>query len=574
VKPEVGFFALAPGLARSAWDSFSWILAMQVAVLLRYDGDVPAGVPLNALVLSLGAALGQLTLSLILQRLRGRFLLGSFDEIFGVSLVTFLVTVGTFLFALVISPAFVPRSVPLIAGTLALGLMLAARFAVRSIRQHRRTPKSGARVIILGAGESGEQIARQMIASPDSGYIPVAFLDDDPTKSNLRVQGVRVYGTSNDLEHVARDFSAEILVVAVGAISSKQLRSLDSRCSQAGLRLRVIPTTSEIMSGSVRLGDITDVTEEELLGRRPVQTDESAIQRFLQGKRVLVTGAGGSIGSELARQVNRYEPGALFLLDRDESALHSLQLSLDGRGLLDDPNLILADIRDAERLIEIFDSTRPEIVFHAAALKHLTLLERYPQEAQKTNVDGTRNVLQAAETVGTPVFINISTDKAADPKSVLGRTKLQTEVLTAKAFPSENLVERRYMSVRFGNVIGSRGSVLTTFRHQVARGGPLTVTDPAVTRFFMTVPEAVHLVLQAAVLGEHGETLILDMGDPVRIADVAQHLIERSGQAIDIVYTGLRPGEKLTEALIAPTEEYEIRKHPLILHVRSTTPGE
>jgi len=247
---------------------------------------------------------------------------------------------------------------------------------------------------------------------------------------------------------------------------------------------------------------------------------------------------------------------------------------LDGHGLLDDPNLILADIRDAERLIEIFDSTRPEIVFHAAALKHLTLLERYPQEAQKTNVDGTRNVLQAAETVGTPVFINISTDKAADPKSVLGRTKLQTEVLTAKAFPSEDLVERRYMSVRFGNVIGSRGSVLTTFRHQVARGGPLTVTDPEVSRFFMTVPEAVHLVLQAAVIGEHAETLILDMGEPVRIVDVAQHLIERSGQAIDIVYTGLRPGEKLTEDLVAPNEKYEIRKHPLILHVRSTSPGD
>jgi dTDP-glucose 4,6-dehydratase len=318
-----------------------------------------------------------------------------------------------------------------------------------------------------------------------------------------------------------------------------------------GVRVQVIPTASEIVGGAVRLGDISDVTEEDLMGRRPIQTDEGQITDFIHGKRVLVTGAGGSIGSELVRQIARYNPARLFLLDRDESGLHAAQLTLDGSGTLTSEDLMLADIRDDVRMDEVFQKTQPQIVFHAAALKHLPLLERFPSEALKTNVLGTRNVLASAQEAGVQVFVNISTDKAADPTSILTSSP-----------------RSKYVSVRFGNVLGSRGSVIHTFRYQIAKGGPVTVTDERVTRYFMTVSEAVHLVLQASVIGGHGETLILDMGTPVRIADVARYMIQKSGRSVEIVFSGLRPGEKVDEQLVGSGESADRPIHPLISHAK------
>jgi len=313
------------------------------------------------------------------------------------------------------------------------------------------------------------------------------------------------------------------------------------------------------------LGDISDVTEEDLMGRRPIKTDEVEITAFIRGKRILVTGAGGSIGSELVRQIYRYRPSALFLLDRDESALHRVQLTLDGSGHLMSPNLILADIRDAQRVDEVIKDTGPEIIFHAAALKHLPLLERHPEEAFKTNVRGTANILKAAIDHDVTHFVNISTDKAADPTSILGKSKLLTEQLTA-GVPED--AKRTFVSVRFGNVLGSRGSVIETFRFQIENGGPVTVTDETVTRFFMTIREAVHLVLQAAVIGTHGETLILDMGSPIKIVDLAQHMINRSGRSINIEFTGLRPGEKAHEVLVSLTELATPTSHELVTSSR------
>ena len=312
------------------------------------------------------------------------------------------------------------------------------------------------------------------------------------------------------------------------------------------------------------LGDISKVTEEDLLGRRPIHTEESGIAAMLAGRRVLITGAGGSIGSELARQVHRYGPAYLGLLDRDESALHAVQLSIQGRALLDSDDLILADIRDGARIRTAMAHVMPDVVIHAAALKHMPMLERSPDEAFKTNVLGTRNVLIAARECGVPIFVNISTDKAADPENVLGYSKKMTERLTAGM---QAPIDGRYLSVRFGNVLGSRGSVLTAFRAQIATGGPVTVTDPEVTRYFMTIPEAVHLVLQAATIGSDAETLILDMGTPVRIADVARHMIGKSGRDIAIVYTGLRKGEKLHEVLAGADEVGERTEHSLITQV-------
>ncbi|NCD16927.1 MAG: polysaccharide biosynthesis protein [Actinobacteria bacterium] len=316
----------------------------------------------------------------------------------------------------------------------------------------------------------------------------------------------------------------------------------------------------------VQLSQVHEVRVEDLLGRRPVQTDLSAIAGYVSGKTVLITGAGGSIGSELARQVHRFGPSELVLLDRDESGLHGVQLSIYGQGLLDSRDMVLADIREADVLDRVFSEHKPEVVFHAAALKHLPMLEQYPEEGWKTNVLGTLNVLEAARRHGVRHFVNISTDKAADATSVLGKTKRAAEELTAW-FAAEGA--GTYLSVRFGNVLGSRGSMLHTFTAQIERGGPITVTHPDITRFFMTIPEACELVIQAGAIGDPGDVLVLDMGTPIKILDVATRLIAHSGRRdVEVVFTGLRPGEKLHEVLFSENEAGEPSGHPLISHVQ------
>jgi FlaA1/EpsC-like NDP-sugar epimerase len=346
---------------------------------------------------------------------------------------------------------------------------------------------------------------------------------------------------------------------------SALVRDISQRATAAGLTVKILPTLSDLL-GAARVGirDVRDIDIADLLGRHQVDTDVAEIADYLRGQRVLVTGAGGSIGSELCRQIAAFGPAELMMLDRDESALHAVSLSIHGEARLDLPQAVLADIRDGEALRELFLQRRPDVVFHAAALKHVNMLEQYPAEGWKTNVLGTRNVLEAATAVGVSHFINVSTDKAADPVNVLGRTKRMAERLTA-TYAQQN--EGRFLSVRFGNVLGSRGSVLETFAAQIARGGPLTVTHPDVTRFFMTIPEAVQLVIQAGVIGNGGEALVLDMGEPVRIADVAAQLIAMDGRPINILFTGLRPGEKLHEELFGSDEQDSRPVHPLVSHV-------
>ena len=545
-------------------DFVAWTLAVPIALWLRFDFSVPLGDWWTALFWGIAAGILHVAAGYVRKLYRGRYRFGSFDEVTGVVISASVVTLIGEIGVLLAHPTDLPRTVPLLAGGLALGMMLAGRFSLRFLRERVRTPRDGDRTLVYGAGDGGSQLVRAMVANRNSGYCLVGLLDDDPRKRHLRISGVRVRGTICDLEKTVDLLDVQVLVVAIANVNAAQLRDLDKRCRALGVQLRVIPSAVEIVKGAVRLSDVSDVTEEDLLGRRPVHTDESGIAQMLAGKRVLITGAGGSIGSELARQVNSYDPAFLGLLDRDESALHALHLSMFGKALLDTDDLILADIRDSARLREIMQQVRPDVVFHAAALKHLPMLEAAPSEAFKTNVLGTRNVLQAAYEAGTPVFVNISTDKAADPVSVLGHSKRTTERLTAGIEPPH---AGRYLSVRFGNVLGSRGSMLTAFRSQIASGGPVTVTHREVTRYFMTVKEAVHLVLQAATLGRDSETLILDMGEPVRIADVAAHMIEKSGRDIDIVYTGLREGEKLHEALSSEQESGSRPLHPLITHV-------
>jgi dTDP-glucose 4,6-dehydratase len=442
--------------------------------------------------------------------------------------------------------------------------MGSARYIKRLYVDRAVRPTDDARrVLIYGAGYLGGVIVRRMLTDTASNYVPVGLIDDDRAKRHFQVMGVPVLGRLSDLARIAQDTNATELFVSIAKVDSLRLRAIADIADPLGLTVKVLPVLAEILEGKTKLSDVRDVSIVDLIGRHPVDTKVESIAGYLLGKRILVTGAGGSIGSELCRQILTFAPAELIMLDRDETALQQVQLSISGHGLLDTKEVVLADIRDAEALQTIFQDRRPEVVFHAAALKHLPMLEQYPDEAWKTNVLGSLNVLQASMAVGVQTFVNISTDKAANPTSNLGHSKRAAERLTAWA---ANESGANYLSVRFGNVIGSRGSMLPVFESMIASGGPLRVTHPDVTRFFMTIPEACQLVVQAGGIGRPGEVLILDMGEPVRILDVAKRMIGRSGKDIQIVFTGLRPGEKLHEELIGFEESDDRPFHPKISH--------
>ncbi|MFN8185192.1 MAG: nucleoside-diphosphate sugar epimerase/dehydratase [Candidatus Nanopelagicales bacterium] len=544
-------------------DSASWAVSITAFTLLRYI-DVPTGVPWARTVTAIAIAVGsQLIAGTLFWLYDGRYRVGSRDEAFALApsyLVSMIVLEVTSL--LFPGERLLAASIPVAAGFSALLLGAGGRLVWRSLQESGVRPSGGEPALVLGVGSAGTQLVTNMLADHESPYLPVGLLDDDPQKRHLHIQKIPVLGTRSDLKAAVERTGATVLIIAIPSARSQLFRDVSESAAELGLQVKVLPTLARIFETGVGVRDLRDMDVTDLLGRDPVNTDVEACRRFLKGKRVLVTGAGGSIGSELCRQVARFEPAALLMLDRDESALHALQLSMTGRALLDSNDVILADIRDPEALQHAFELHRPEVVFHAAALKHLPMLEQYPEEAWKTNVLGTANVLEAARAVGVEVFVNISTDKAANPTSVLGYSKRIAERITASVGAD---TAGKFISVRFGNVLGSRGSVLPAFAEQIARGGPVTVTDPDVTRYFMMIPEACQLVIQATAIGTDGEALVLYMGEPVRILEVAKQMIEMSGrQGIPIVFTGLRDGEKLHEELIGDSEGRRETTHPLI----------
>lgn len=547
------------------WDGAWWALAVPAATWLRYDGNI-AGAPLAPIALfALLAVALHVAVGLVFWRYRGHHIVGAIDDAIDVGLVAG--SVGTLLFLIGLTGlAGVPRSLALIATLVVLLMILGTRLARRSAREWRARPDAGSaqRVLVFGAGWGGQQIVRSMLGDRRSGYLPVGFIDDDLAIRHRRVSGVPVLGPRADLAGVAGRTGAEVLVVAIRDLDLGVLRELNKAAIEAGLRVKVVPALTELLTPSIGFADLRDIDLADLMGRQPVDVDIAAIAGYLKGKVVLVTGAGGSIGAELCRQIHRYDPAELLMLDRDESALHALHLSLHGHALLNTPDTILADIRDAGTVSATFQERRPEVVFHAAALKHLPMLEQYPHEAWLSNVVGTANVLDAALAIEVEAFVNISTDKAANPASVLGASKRIGERLVAHA---GSRAAGNYLSVRFGNVIGSRGSVLTTFVDQIGSGGPVTVTHPDITRFFMTIPEAVRLVIQAGAIGRPGEVLVLDMGRPIRIVDVARQLMVLAGRPVQILYTGLRDGEKLHEELFGAGEADHRPAHPSVSHV-------
>jgi FlaA1/EpsC-like NDP-sugar epimerase len=554
------------GPTAALFDATAWFIALTIGTLERFDFRVDLIDARKLALFAVGAATTQVVVGSFAGLYVGRWRIGSREE--AGAIVADVVLMTALLFSIDRLPRIrpVPLSSVIAGGFCALVLMGGTRFALREAIDYRRRPssKTAIRLIVFGAGEGGTQAVNAMLCDRHSPYVPVALLDDALSKRALHMRGLRVEGGRDDLAEVAKRHQAEALLIAIPSADTNTIAELTELGRSLGLAVKILPPVGELFGTDVDVVDIRDVHEHDLLGRGVVDTDVMSVAGYLTGKRVLVTGAGGSIGSELCRQIARFEPSDLCMVDRDESRLHGVQLSLEGRALLDSPNVVLLDIRDRENVFELFRERRPQVVFHAAAVKHLPLLEHHPGAAVQVNVSGSRHVLAAAAEVGVDYFVNISTDKAADPISVLGATKRIAERMTAYVAGEAT---GTFLSVRFGNVLGSSGSVLTTFRAQAAGGGPITVTDADVTRYFMTVTEAVELVIQAGVIGRSGEVLVLDMGEPVRIADVAQRFVERAAQPIEIVFTGLRKGEKLHEVLFATGEVDERPFHPLISHV-------
>lgn len=556
-------------------DAVCWLIAGLIFVTARYDFLLNDDQWLSAFWYIVVAIVLQMMLGWVSKVYRGLTLPGSFLE--ASALVTTVIALWVVLgivFGLVWP--VVPRGFVATVLFGALVLMMGARFFLRAMRRRQllRAERPHAEdVLIYGAGNAGGQLGQQLLTYNDAPYRVAGYIDEDPSKRYLHLGGSRVVGSRADLVDQAREADVATVVLAITNADAQFIVELKKELAAAGIRLLVLPPLNEIVGGRVRVSDIREVDINDILGRHPITTDLSSIADYLTGKVVLITGAGGSIGSEIARQVHAFGPKELVCLDRDESALHGVQLSIYGKGLLDTPDMVLCDIRDLEALDAVFAAHRPDVVFHAAALKHLPMLEQYPEEGWKTNVLGSLNVLRCAEKYGVARYVNISTDKAADPSSILGLTKRFAERLTA--WYAEQGAGN-YVSVRFGNVLGSRGSVLHTFHAQIEKGGPVTVVHPDITRYFMTIPEACQLVLQAGVLGRPGDVMVFDMGTPVKILDVANQLIEASGKPVEVVFTGLRPGEKMHEVLFSEREAPTPMDHPLIsrVHVPAGSPDE
>lgn len=565
-------FSSVTGLIQFILDIMAWSAAATMALLMRSSlQDVPniGSLAQDTLFRALPAVvIIQAVTGYVVGIYRHRWRYGSFDEVKGLIVsATVTTTILLLLRFMDRSADAFPRSAIIAGGILGLFFTAASRYTWRLAREQLRRPTelTAQKLLVYGAGEGGIQIVNTMLRNPNSPFLPVAFLDDNTATHKLSISGVPVLGGREAIAKVALRTGAKTLLIAIPSADSTLISEISEVARDARLEVKILPAVQSLNEYTVDTSEIRDLTDEDLLGRHRVKINLDEISQYLVNRRVLVTGAGGSIGSELCRQLVRFNPAELIMLDRDESALHELQLSIYGRALLDTPQTVLADLRDERAINDLFETRKPQVVFHAAALKHLPLLERYPHEAYQTNVLGTSTMLKASQRAGVEVFINISTDKAANPISVLGFSKRIAERLTADfAFRSG---PGKYISVRFGNVLGSRGSVLMSFRDQISKGGPVTVTHRGVTRYFMTISEAVQLVIQAGAIGSTGEVLVLDMGKPVNIHDVAEQLVRNSGKPIKIEVVGLRVGEKVHEELFGDGELDERPRHPLISHV-------
>ncbi|MGG7178140.1 polysaccharide biosynthesis protein [Clostridium paraputrificum] len=477
---------------------------------------------------------------------------------------------GVNLIFMEVLPTRVPRLVTLLACLFicigVLSVRLSFRFFRRIIIYSNFISTEGKdNVLIVGAGTCGQIILSEIRREKSEEYNLIGIIDDDAYKKNTYLNGIRVIGNRRDIPRVVEEKQVSLIIIAIASITSKSMQELVDICKETKVKLKVVPGISELMDGEIKLNKMRDVDLRDLLGRDPIELDKSGIEQYIKGSTVLVTGAGGSIGSELCRQIARFEPKLLILLDIYENSVYDLQNELSRKIPELNKEVIIASVREKDRLNQIFEAYRPEVVFHAAAHKHVPLMEGSPAEAIKNNAGGTKNLVECADSFGVRRFVLISTDKAVNPTNVMGATKRLCEMIV-QAKNKESKTE--FVAVRFGNVLGSNGSVVPLFKEQIAEGGPVTLTHKDITRYFMLIPEAAQLVLQAGAYAKGGEIFVLDMGDPVRIYDLAESLIRLSGyephKEIQIKVVGLRPGEKLYEELLMDEEGLTQTEHKKI----------
>jgi FlaA1/EpsC-like NDP-sugar epimerase len=553
-------------------DAGLWVMATIGAFVLRFDGVIPS-VPAF-----LGTLVGLVGLKLVAAGVFGvhrqswrRF---GFRDAQVVALAMGSVTLAAVLAAAAIPGSRAALSLPVIDGLLTLGFMFTARAGVRALAERNgRRARGGRRqrdVLLIGAGEAGAVLVREMLRHPETGMNPIGFLDDDLDKRGMTIASVPVLGNMRALEDVLAHRGVDEVLVCIPSAKGRFLRNIVDRVHHAApdVTCRTMPALHEVLSGRVQFNRIRSVTIDDLLRRPTVELDAVGIMGYLSGKRVMVTGAGGSIGSELVRQICAFQPAELILFGHGENSIYQLERELD----VDWPGIryhsVIAQVQNIVRLQNVFERFQPDVIFHTAAHKHVPLMELNPEEAVFNNIVGSRNLVDLALESGVSYFVNVSTDKAVNPTSVMGASKRIVEMLVESASRRARS-DQTFVSVRFGNVLGSRGSAVPIFKKQIAAGGPVTVTHPDMIRYFMTIPEAARLVLQASAQGKNGDIYILDMGEPVKVLDLVTDLIKLSGLEPDvdipIVFTGMRPGEKLYEELMTEREEAEATEHDKIL---------
>ncbi len=554
---------------RIALDVVAIVAAFILALELRFE-FAPTLWRLAHFALALPfIALAFLVSFLLLGIYSRKWKFASFDEIWAIvratALATVVISVGLVLIGSL--RTYVPVGVALSGAAIALLTLSATRAGLRLIfeMRDRRMSEGGKKVLLVGAGEAGEVIARDMLRSPTCGYIPTAFVDDNPFKSNLVLQGVPVSGSRADIPDIVSKLGIDEIFITMPSATGHDVREIVDISSTTGARVKILPAITSILQDDPGLSAVRELQVEDLLGREPVGINLDLVSGYLRGKVVLVTGAAGSIGSELSREILRFDPARLVLLDNNETALYNLQFDLQDIG--EQFETVVADIREEERINSIFERYRPAIVFHSAALKHVPMMESHPCEAVKNNVMGTLNLANAAVDFDCERFLLISTDKAVQPSNTMGATKRLSELIM-KGYNGKT--KTAFGAVRFGNVLGSRGSVVPTFEAQIKRGGPVLVTDPEVKRYFMTLNEAANLVIQTGAYLRYGELFVLDMGEPVKILDLAKKMIAMlgDGKPIDIKFTGLRPGEKAHEELAYRHEQVGATVHPKIATIK------
>ncbi|PLR76034.1 hypothetical protein CU633_17905 [Bacillus sp. V3-13] len=444
--------------------------------------------------------------------------------------------------------------------TLMLHVLLigGSRFSWRMFRdRYIKTLQQKKRTLIIGAGAAGSLVARQLLNNRDIELQPVAFIDDDPKKFRLQILGIPVVGNSTTIARTVEALKIDNIVIAIPSLSKKELKCIFEECLKTNAKTQTMPMIEDIMLGKVSVNQFRDVKVEDLLGREPVELDINSISEYISGKTVLVTGAGGSIGSEICRQICSFSPQKIVLVGHGENSIYEIDMELRQQHTANIEIVpVIGDVQDRERMFEVMEEHQPNVVYHAAAHKHVPLMEFNPREAVKNNVFGTKNVAEAADMFGVETFVLISSDKAVNPTNVMGSTKRIAEMVIQQL---DKESKTKFVAVRFGNVLGSRGSVIPLFTKQIQAGGPVTVTHPEMTRYFMTIPEASRLVIQAGSLAKGGEIFVLDMGEPVKIVDLAQNLIKLSGYSLDdigIQFSGIRPGEKMFEELLNEREVF------------------